>query len=492
MKRLFLESRLRLALAGFVLLQLATLGIFALDGQVPTMAWLPTAATLVLALVVGIGMHTPFTILCQIREVLDRMSVGDLTHRVTHVAWMGEAGKVAWSLNEALDQYETLLREIDTSFMLVSEGKYHRRIQTQGFKGCLKRILVHVNEMLDAMAENARHIRENEMAAALQEVNTRQTMANFTLTQQDLNRVTEEIETVSRIASETRRKAEESRGMVGEVVEAQKRSLELIGQSEQTVRQLNAMSNEINGVLGMISEIAEKTNLLALNASIEAARAGEQGRGFAVVADEVKTLAGNTKRATEEIRTIIETFRKETETMTVNTAHISEMAAQVAEVIGAMRAKFDEFAEQAQQTRDSVDFVHDICFGTLVKVDHMIFKQRAYKAFHAGTGDPDAQGARVGHHECRLGKWYYEGEGVRRFSGLDAFRALEAPHARVHEAAHRAFACLEDNWRSSAELQERLLEAYREMEAASDEVLACIDRMLQEKYAGRTLSHDAA
>jgi len=101
-------------------------------------------------------------------------------------------------------------------------------------------------------------------------------------------------------------------GVVQETVDEMGRIAERVKESAQTVESLGARSDQIGEIVGTIEDIADQTNLLALNAAIEAARAGEQGRGFAVVADEVRALAERTTKATKEIGTMIKAIQMET------------------------------------------------------------------------------------------------------------------------------------------------------------------------------------
>ena len=139
------------------------------------------------------------------------------------------------------------------------------------------------------------------------------------------------------------------------------RVAEDVGASAVLIESLGERSKQISNVVGVIREIADQTNLLALNAAIEAARAGEQGRGFAVVADEVRKLAESTAKATIEIAQMIESVRAQTAqagtsmTTTVGT---------VRRGVDLSRAAAERIAEIEQKIQLAVERVGDIALST--------------------------------------------------------------------------------------------------------------------------------
>ena len=144
--------------------------------------------------------------------------------------------------------------------------------------------------------------------------------------------------------------------VVQETVAGMQRIAAKVKQSAATVESLGSSSEQIGEIVGTIEDIADQTNLLALNAAIEAARAGEQGRGFAVVADEVRALAERTTRATKEIGQMIRNIQSETKgAVTSMQDGVNEVergtkdAAKSGEALGNIRQQIDAVAEQINQ-----------------------------------------------------------------------------------------------------------------------------------------------
>ena len=136
---------------------------------------------------------------------------------------------------------------------------------------------------------------------------------------------------------------------------------EKVTSTNEQVAGLYEAAERIGEVIGLINDIAEQTNLLALNATIEAARAGEAGKGFAVVASEVKNLAGQTSRATSEISTQIESIQNETRNAVAAIKEIADVVGQVNDINQAIATTMDQ---QSEATREIAHNVEEVSAGT--------------------------------------------------------------------------------------------------------------------------------
>ena len=287
-------------------------------------------------------------------RVLEIVDSADLSQRIAHES-RDELGAMMDAMDTMLVKFQDITREVNNS--------------TGRVMGSVGEMTTIAGETSHAVTEQQQGI--NGISSLIEQLN--QTVLD----------VTHKIKSVSGAADKADSEANEGREVVSDSIRSIEQLAGEVERADEMIKGLDERGKSIGAVVVLIRDVAEQTNLLALNAAIEAARAGEQGRGFAVVADEVRNLAGRTQEATAEIQRTIEQVQKETavaagvmetgrkqaehgvnqvvkagEFLSMITRDISEIKAMIADIIVANQQQSsmaDEVNNNIYTIRDSSD-----------------------------------------------------------------------------------------------------------------------------------------
>ena len=344
--------------------------IFASANEALYTILLVIAGIVVLMVLLGLVLVRSITRpLDQLVGYADKVAEGDLDASVDAGNFFGELARLHQALarmldslrnfiSEARQQTEEARKQTDIARKAVDAADQARRqaenAQREGMLNAANQLADAVGAISDTSTRLAQQVEESSTAAEQQAHRAMETATAMNEMNATVLEVAKNAGDAAEVSGSMRHCAEEGADIVRQVVKAIDDVQQIYGVLKQDMAQLGENARAITQIMGVISDIADQTNLLALNAAIEAARAGEAGRGFAVVADEVRKLAEKTMASTNEVGNAINAIRNSTEKSIKQVDVAAESIARATDLSNRSGQALEQIVSMAEQSADEV------------------------------------------------------------------------------------------------------------------------------------------
>ena len=325
---------------------------------------------------------------------------GDFDKRMIYIKSKSKKlAQIADNLNNMIDGLEAYLREINTSITCSQNNEFYRKALPEGLKGIFAHNIEFINKALSNIEVTAKSAFKNALSKTLMDLSLGSQNKDMSRITTSLNADINAMNNIYDVVYSITKVATENGSQVISLQESMNTLMEVVNSSKETVEAFVANSQNITSVVEVIRDIADQTNLLALNAAIEAARAGEHGRGFAVVADEVRQLAERTQKSTSEISIAIQTMQQDFDNIQSGSEQVFDIVSNSEERISNFSQAFKRLEENSSELGVNFTSFAKKLILSVAKIDHILYKSNIYLALN-GTHNFDLNSLDAISHLC--------------------------------------------------------------------------------------------